>query len=398
MPYLPLELTMRQPEQIALLKRLLHFVETKTTCMAETPYRNPVTTYTDPARLQREQRELFHREPLLIGFASELARPGDYKTDDYSGVPILVVRGRDGRLRAFLNVCRHRGAKVVAGCGSARVFSCPYHAWTYDLAGQVTHIPEERCFPDVKAERPSLAPLPLCEKHGLVWVIAMPAADGATSFDVDAWLGAELADELEAYNFAVWPHYETRVLHKKMNWKLAIDTFHEGYHIGALHRKTIAPLFVNAVDFKAFGPHLRMSIARSKIIRLKDKPESEWDAMWNTALVYTMLPNAVLVMNGDHAELWRIFPEENQVDRSVVALSFYIPKPVASDEEKRHWDANVDLTMLFVEQEDFAVGESIQAGFLSGAQSHTVYGQNEPALIHFHRSLHQMMGPSAHSL
>src|SRR3981189_2053573 len=64
------ELTMRQPEQIALLKRLLHFVETKTTCMAETPYRNPVTTYTDPARLAREQRGLFHPEPLLTGFAS----------------------------------------------------------------------------------------------------------------------------------------------------------------------------------------------------------------------------------------------------------------------------------------------------------------------------------------
>src|SRR5678815_488079 len=104
---------MRQQEQVALLKRLLHFVETKTTYMAEATYRNSVTAYTDPARLQREQHALFRREPLLIGFASEWAKPGDYKTEDHSGVPILVVRGRDGILRAFLNVCRHRGAKVI---------------------------------------------------------------------------------------------------------------------------------------------------------------------------------------------------------------------------------------------------------------------------------------------
>lgn len=383
---------MRQPEQIALLKRLMHYVDTKTTFMADAPYRNPVTVYTDPARLAREQRDLFRREPLLMGFGSELAKPGDYKTEDHSGVPILVVRGRDGVLRAFLNVCRHRGAKVVDGCGSAKAFSCAYHAWSYDLAGQVTHIPDERSFPGVKAERPSLAPLPLCEKHGLVWVIATPAADGAAQFDVDAWLGAELADEMEAYGFGAWPHYETRVLREKMNWKLAIDTFHEGYHIGALHRKTIAPLFANATDFKAFGPHLRMAIARSKVTRLKDKPEAEWDAIWNTALVYTMLPNAVFVVNGDHVEVWRMFPDENRVDRCVMTLSFYIPKPVASDDEKRHWDANVDLTIRTVKQEDFPVGEGIQAGFLSGAQSHTVYGQNEPAMIHFHRSLHQAVG------
>lgn len=382
---------MRQAEQIALLKRLLHYVETRTTHMGDAPYRNSAAIYCDPARLQREQQELFRREPLLLGFASHWARPGDYRTEDYSGLPILVARGRDGVLRAFLNVCRHRGAKVVDGCGSARAFSCPYHAWTYDLTGRLTHIPEERGFPGVREERPSLAPLPLCEKHGMVWVIAMPAADGAAHFDIDAWLGAELADELASYKFADWPHYETRILHQKMNWKLAVDTFHEGYHIGSLHRKTIAPLFVPAADFKAFGPHLRMALARAKITRLREKPESEWDAIWNTAIVYTMLPNGVLVMNGDHAELWRIYPEDGRVDRSRIVLSFYIPKPVEKEEEKRHWDANLDLTLRFATEEDFPTGEGIQFGLSSGAQTHTVFGQNEPALSHFHRSLQSLL-------
>ena len=381
---------MRKPEQVALVKRLLHYIDTKTTYQADSVWCNDVSVYTSSERLAREQERFFRGQPLMLGFASEWAKPGDYKTDDYAGVPILAVRGRDGVLRAFLNVCRHRGSKVVDGCGNAKALSCPYHAWSYDLAGRVTHIPDERSFPGVKAERPTLTPLPVCEKHGLAWVMPTPAADGAASFDVDPWLG-ELADELEAYEFGPWVHYTTREIRTSMNWKLAIDTFHEGYHIGALHRKTIAPIFANATDFRAYGSHLRMAIPRAKITRLKDQPESQWDAIWNTALVYTMVPNAVFVMNGDHVELWRMFPDENRPDRCVLTLSFYIPEPVASEERKRHWEANVDLTVRTVLEEDFPVGESIQLGFTSGAQSHTVYGRNEPAMIHYHRSLQRLV-------
>ena len=145
---------MQKAEQIALVQRLLHFVDSKTTAMAAATWRNPVSVYSSPEQLKREQTEFFRRRPLLMGFASEWAQPGDYKTDDLSGQPLLVVRGRDGVLRGFLNVCRHRGSKVVDGCGSAKAFSCAYHAWSYDLAGKVTHIPDERSFPGVKAERP----------------------------------------------------------------------------------------------------------------------------------------------------------------------------------------------------------------------------------------------------
>jgi phenylpropionate dioxygenase-like ring-hydroxylating dioxygenase large terminal subunit len=89
-----------------------------------------------------------------MGFASEWAAAGAFRTDSYAGVPILIVRGRDGELRAFLNVCRHRGAQVAQGCGQARVFSCPYHAWTYDLSGKLMGVPDERCFAGIRAERP----------------------------------------------------------------------------------------------------------------------------------------------------------------------------------------------------------------------------------------------------
>ena len=151
--------------------------------LADAPWRNDVSVYTDSAHLAREQQILFRRHPILMGFASEWATPRRLphrrlcrRADPRSS------RGRDGKLRAFLNVCRHRGAKVAQGCGEARVFSCPYHAWTYDLSGKVMGIPDERCFPGVRDERSSLTALPLCEKHGLVWVIPTPAADGVDWF------------------------------------------------------------------------------------------------------------------------------------------------------------------------------------------------------------------------
>src|SRR5262245_15506652 len=193
---------MNRPEQIDLLKRLLHHVEAGTTHLAAAPWRNDVAVYADQAHFAREQ-DLLRRHPILMGFAADWPGPGAFRTDDYAGLPILIARGRDQKLRAFLNVCRHRGAKVAQGCGRARVFSCPYHAWTYDLAGRVMGIPDERAFPGVREERGSLAELPLCEKYGLVWVMATASADASAGFDIDPWLGG-LGPELAHYDFASW--------------------------------------------------------------------------------------------------------------------------------------------------------------------------------------------------
>jgi phenylpropionate dioxygenase-like ring-hydroxylating dioxygenase large terminal subunit len=382
---------MDRQAQIDLLKKLLRYIETKTTALADSPWQNDTSVYFDPEHLAREEQVLFRQYPLLIGFASEWPAPGSFRTDDYAGVPILVIRGRDGKLRAFLNVCRHRGAKVAQGCGTARAFSCPYHAWTYDLSGEVIGIPDERCFPDVRAERPSLAELPLCEKHGFVWVVPTCATDGATDFDIDPWLSG-LGPELTSFGFQSWVFHDRRIISERMNWKILVDTFHEGYHIGFLHRKSLGPiLHGNVADFEAFGLNHRLTFPRKKLERLKAEPEDTWDLMWNTALIYSLFPNTILMIQGDHVELARIFPCDGRVDRAVMELALYVPRAPATPEERLHWDKNMQLVLDVVTGEDFPAGRTIQLGLTSGAQTHTVFGRNEPAMIHYHRSMHEAL-------
>jgi len=377
---------------VPVIKRILAHIDNGTTAMAERPWKNDVSVYWTPEQLASETSALFRRRPLLMGLSCDWPKAGDWRTDDLAGVPILIARGRDGILRAFMNVCRHRGAKVVDGCGHGSVFSCPYHAWTYGLDGQLRGIPDERAFEGVRAERPGLVPLPLTERYGLVWVLPSPAGDGATSLDIDPWLGG-LGEEIGSYGAGQYHLYDKRLTHETMNWKLLVDTFHEGYHVGFLHKDSLTPILLpNVSDFEPFGENHRLVFPRRKIDRLRSMPESEWDLMWNSATVYCLFPNTLFVAQGDHLEIHRIFPADNRPDRAVMETSFYIPKPVADADEERHWKANLDLLMNVVLGEDFPAGRTMQIGFTSGAQTHTVFGRNEPAMIHYHQALRRALG------
>ncbi|MEZ5852338.1 MAG: SRPBCC family protein [Hyphomicrobiaceae bacterium] len=114
--------------------------------------------------------------------------------------------------------------------------------------------------------------------------------------------------------------------------------------------------------------------------------------MWNTTIVYSMFANTLFVPQGDHVEIFRIFPEEGRPDRALMETSLYIPRPIETEEERRHWDANMELVVRVVTTEDFPAGRSMQIGFNSDAQSHVVYGRNEPALIHYHQSIRRALG------
>jgi len=374
---------MRRQDQIAEARKLLAHLDRRTTAMAEAVYRNPVADYTCPRQAARERTLFFREGPINIGLGCLLPRPGDWMTHDYSGVPILIARRDDGRLGAFLNVCRHRGARVAEGCGgAAKGFSCPYHGWSYALDGALVARPDDRSFAAAGKATHGLRALPIVEQYGMVWVGSKPDA----AIDVDAMLDG-VAGDLAAYRLEGYHHYETRVLRRRINWKLAIDTFGETYHLNHLHPTTVSPLFhSNRATFAAFGRNTRLIAARRTIDALRGQPEEGWDLFDHTAIIYVLFPNTVFLFQRDHVETWHMFPGES-VDETLMYVSLYIPEPVAGDSARRHWDNNFNLLMATVENEDFPLCEGMQRGFLSGAQEAIVFGRNEPALQHFHQSV-----------
>jgi phenylpropionate dioxygenase-like ring-hydroxylating dioxygenase large terminal subunit len=370
--------------QVKLAGELFEHMDAGTTCLADDIATNPIDRYTDARRLEREIQILFRHYPLMMGLSCRIPEPGDYFTDENCGLPLLVVRGYDGEVRAFLNVCRHRGAQVARGCGHLeRRFVCPYHGWSYDDQGKLVGIPDGRNFEGVGTDNHGLVALPADERFGCIWVQPEPG----TRFDIEKEL-AGLGPELASYGFRNYHYYATHVLQRRMNWKMLIDTFLEPYHFAVLHTETVAPIFLhNLCLFHPFGFNLRETLPRHSISEMRAQPQSQWDLVKHSAIVYVLFPNSVIVMQSDHAEVWRVFPVDGKVDQCVAYLEFYIPEAATSESAHEHWRRNIDLTLRTVEEEDFPTGESIQRSLLSGAQSHLTYGRNEPALQHWQKSV-----------
>ena len=382
---------MEHATQLALTARFFAHIDQRTTDSADAQALNDVRAYTCLEHFAQEQALLFRAQPLLAALSCQLPNPGDFLTEDRTGIPVLLTRAADGTVHAFMNVCRHRGARIEAsatGC-ARKLFSCPYHAWNYNLDGALVGVPDAESFGAVARGERGLVPLPVAERHGMIFVRHTPRG---AAFAVDDLLGADLSAELAAYELARWHHFETRTLDYAMNWKGVIDTFLEVYHFGKLHRTSIASIFYdNLALFDAFGHHLRMSAARRSIESTRGREADTSDLLMHMAHVYVLFPNGILVRQGEQFETWRVYPGATP-DSCRMVVSMFTPSPATSDSARRHWDNNMNLLMNVVLGEDFPVGAGIQANFHSGAQDTVIYGRNEPAIAHFHRSLRAVMG------
>src|SRR5882757_737938 len=182
------------PDQlIDLTRRAVKLARDKTTDLAPSEYSVAADTYTSTQRLAQDTAMLM-ASPQLVGYASELPRPGTYCTKTVMGRSILLTRSADDALRAFDNVCLHRQSRIADGCGAARRLACPYHAWTYDLDGNLMGVPGKEGFPETRSGPAKLTELPAAECAGFLWV----SLDRNGALDIPAFLGP-LADELESW-------------------------------------------------------------------------------------------------------------------------------------------------------------------------------------------------------
>ena len=206
----------------------------------------PASWYYDQAIFDRERDAIFRRNWALVGRADQLARTGDFLSDQVADWPIFVLRAKDGSLRGFHNVCRHRAGPLVReASGHCNILRCRYHGWTYDLTGRLRQAPGFSDMPEeaFNAEEFSLFPVRVATWNGLVFV----CLDGAAP-DLEDWLGAILPNARDFPAVAEMPFFRAVTMDVATNWKTHGDNAAEGYHLPFVHNDLNAMVLPEGTD------------------------------------------------------------------------------------------------------------------------------------------------------
>lgn len=375
---------MDRTSELALVDEIADLLARGTTAMAPDVGRVGAADLVGPERTSAERR-LFTDRPLVVAPAAAIPRPGDFVADEIVGIPLLVVRGDDGVARVLLNACRHRGNLVCQEpSGNRRVFSCEYHAWTYDRQGRCRSVVDRVGFAGLGEADTSLVAFPAEERHGLIWTRLAAGAD----LDVAAWLGPDLDTELAGYAPHARHLYAGETTSFAFNWKFGVNTFQELFHLAFLHRKTLGSAFISNVSaYRSYPLHQRLTVVRSTFPEMAAGPREQRSLFPHCTLVYVLFPNTVFVWQLDHLEVWRFTPTPGDPGSCQVGLWLTTEQEPRTEGARRHWQRNWDLTTATVYGEDFATMANIQRTLASGALPEIVYGRNEIALQDYYRDI-----------
>ncbi|MEJ3658436.1 aromatic ring-hydroxylating dioxygenase subunit alpha [Actinomycetes bacterium KLBMP 9759] len=328
--------------------------------------------YTDPAIFAREQERIFERSWTCVALAADLAGPGAFQKVQAGRESVVLVRGRDGALRAFLNVCRHRGAQLCTEeTGQLRRnLQCPYHAWTYDLSGKLVAAPNLTSMPDVDRDRYGLMPVHIREWLGYVWICL---GEDPPSFeeDVVGEVVTRLGDVESIERYGVDGLALGRRIRYDVaaNWKLIIENFMECYHCATIHPELteVLPEFAEGYAAQFFVGHgaafgsdidgftVDGSAGADKLPGVSDDQDRRYYAI-------TIKPQVFVNLVPDHVIVHRMTPLAP--DRTIVECDWlFAPDVVASG---RDLDVSVELFHR-VNKQDFDACERTQPGMASRA-------------------------------
>jgi nitrite reductase/ring-hydroxylating ferredoxin subunit len=365
-----------------LTRRVLTLWQNKTTDLAPDVMRQAVSAYIDQDRFDHEVDCIFKRLPLVLALGSELPGPNSYKAIEVLGVPVLLTRGDDGQARAFLNVCKHRGAPLCEPSqGNARRLTCPYHAWVYDTRGDLVGMFGAETFGDVDRDELALTPLECEERAGFVFACLTPGV----TFDIDTFLG-DFEPLVSSLELDSWHVYDQREL-AGPGWKVAWDGYLEGYHQQALHPDTVGlNTIANLMAHDTYGPHQRIVFGRKSLPELDGVPEQDWDGD-HIRLIHSIFPNvSISGILGDYCLVSQLFPGPT-VDTTRTVQTVLARNMPTTDNEKVLANQFSDMALQAVRDEDYWVGFQIQKALTSGAADELIFGRNEPTLQHYHRSV-----------
>src|SRR5450755_1689194 len=353
----------------------------------------PAKFYTDASVFAAEKEKIFSRTWQVVGHSSQVAHPGDYFTAELLGEPLLFVRGSDGTLRGFYNVCRHRAGPPAEGCGSRKLFRCGYHGWTYGLDGALLSATEIEGVEGFRPEEFALKPVRAEEWFNLVFVNLDPEARPLRES-----LG-ELPKQAEKFPFAQMKLFERRTYDMKCNWKTYVDNYLEGYHLPSVH-----PGLNRELDYNAYvvEPHVpdheglgQSGAGQTGYVRqfspirgaqpgdatprryqaAREDPNSDLGADY-----FWIFPNWMLNCYPDNVSLNIVLPVE--AERSLAIFEWYLP-------EKDHATAAAKASVDFSHQiqiEDVGICETVQKNLRSRSYSRGRFSVKQEKGVHaFHR-------------
>lgn len=276
----------------------------------------PGWAYHSEALLELEKEHVFRNHWQIVGHVADVPEPGDYLTMDVVGERALVVRGKDGEVRAFHNICRHRGSRVVAdnqgNCKNALV--CPFHGWVYNLDGTLRGAARPRSFPDLDKAEFGLAPLELEIWNGMIFIRFRKGPQPSV-----AELMAPIASELAYYKFAdMVPSYGIWSQTTPVNWKSVRDVDNEGYHVAMAH-PALQDLygstyfdepFVNGVSrsFATYNPHAGRRWSVRNYVKLAPEATHLPEHLRKAWVYYGMFPNMVISVMPESVQFYQEFP------------------------------------------------------------------------------------------
>lgn len=323
-------------------------------------YTLPARLYIDPVVFEKEKEAIFYKSWSFVCAANSLAEPGAYATTRIGNQNIAIIRNRDGEIRAFHNVCSHRGHELLKGEGQTRMIVCPYHAWTYDLDGQLKSNSITRTVDNFDTSEFCLKPVRVEQFLGFLWVNldlnAKPLSEQASMLDKDV---RKYVKDPETLKFAGRLTFEI-----KANWKNVVENFQECYHCRPAH-PALVQLFDHNIykteNYEICSSHI--APARSDNTAYKFDPNQKGAQLMYAA--WLLWPNLTLNVFPGRRNLSFMHIMPTGPETCFEHWDFFLEDETPNEEEK----AAVDYIKNVLQPEDIGLVESVQRGLHSKAYS-----------------------------